>query len=162
MATGEHATPSRAGAPDLRRGAVVTASGRVSAAVELAETHPYTPFSVVERARLDDALAMAGRETGLRFSIYLGDLGEDAHITVEKLHAWLGTAAPTSVLVAVCPDRRLVEVATGEEAAKRLPDRGAKLAVMTMIASFKDGDLVGGLLDGLRMLSDQTQREPSG
>jgi hypothetical protein len=46
-------------------------------------------------------------------------------------------------------------VVTGAEARVRLPDRGAKLAVMSMVASFKEGDLLGGLLSGLRMLGDQ-------
>ena len=44
---------------------------------------------------------------------------------------------------------------TGAEAKVRLPDRGAKLALMSMVASFKEGDLFGGLLSGLRMLADQ-------
>jgi hypothetical protein len=44
---------------------------------------------------------------------------------------------------------------TGPEARLRLADRGCKLAVMSMVASFKEGDLVGGLLSGLRMLSGQ-------
>jgi hypothetical protein len=46
-------------------------------------------------------------------------------------------------------------VLTGPEARVRLPDRSAKLAVMSMVASFKEGDLLGGLLSGLRMLADQ-------
>ena len=59
------------------------------------------------------------------------------------------------MLVAVSPEQRVVEVLTGPEARLRLPDRGAKLAVMSMVASFKEGDLFGGLLSGLRMLADQ-------
>ena len=51
--------------------------------------------------------------------------------------------------------QRLVEVITGPEARVRLLDRGAKLAVMSMVASFREGDLLGGLLSGLRMLADQ-------
>jgi hypothetical protein len=42
----------------------------------------------------------------------------------------------------------------------RLPDRGAKLAVMSMVGSFREGDLVGGLLSGLRMLADQAGEPP--
>ena len=57
--------------------------------------------------------------------------------------------------MAVSPEQRVVEVVTGGEARVRLPDRGAKLAVMSMVASFKEGDLLGGLLSGLRMLGDQ-------
>jgi uncharacterized membrane protein YgcG len=60
-----------------------------------------------------------------------------------------------AVLVAVSPEQRVVEVVTGPEARVRLPDRGAKLAVMSMVASFKEGDLLGGLLSGLQMLAEQ-------
>ena len=60
-----------------------------------------------------------------------------------------------AVLVAVSPEQRLLEIVTGSEAKVRLPDRGAKLALMSMVASFKEGDLFAGLLSGLRMLADQ-------
>jgi hypothetical protein len=65
------------------------------------------------------------------------------------------------VLIAVSPGARVVEVVTGPYAAQRLPDRGAKLAVMSMVASFKEGDLIGGLVSGLRMLTDQAGPRPT-
>jgi hypothetical protein len=152
---------SELGVPeDLPLGSVVTASGRVSAAIELdseldkAEPDAL-PFSAVQLTRLDEALTLVSRHTELRFSIYLGDLGEDSHAGAQKLHDQLGAAGADSVLVAVDPQRRNVDIVTGPEARLRLADRGCKLAVMSMVASFKEGDLVGGLLSGLRMLSDQ-------
>jgi len=66
-----------------------------------------------------------------------------------------GPAGADSVLIAVDPQRRNVDIVTGPAARARLADRGCKLAVMSMVASFKEGDLLGGLLSGLRMLSDQ-------
>ena len=74
--------------------------------------------------------------------------------TAQRLHAGV-EGSDEAVLVAVSPEQRVVEVVTGSEARVRLPDRGAKLAVMSMVASFKEGDLLGGLLSGLRMLGDQ-------
>jgi hypothetical protein len=143
------------GGEDLPVGAVVTASGRISAAEVHREPsrtdHPFTP---VQLTRLDEALTMASRETGLRFSVYLGDLGDQPAARVAELHGELEGAAE-AVLVAASPGQRVVEVVTGPEARLRLPDRGAKLAVMSMVASFKEGDLLGGLLSGLRMLADQ-------
>jgi Domain of unknown function (DUF5130) len=140
---------------DLPVGAVVTASGRVSAAEVYTEPDPNDhPFTPVQLTRLDEALTMASRETGLRFSVYLGDLGADATARAAELHGELeGTTE--AVLVAVSPEQRVVEVVTGPEARLRLPDRGAKLAVMSMVTSFKESDLLGGLLSGLRMLADQ-------
>jgi hypothetical protein len=156
VATGEHgseiATVDRG---DLPVGAVVTASGRVSVAEEYQDPDPSDhPFTGVQLSRLDEALTMAGRETGLRFSVYVGDLGADASARAAELHSELEGAAE-AVLVAVSPGQRVVEVITGPEARLRLPDRGAKLAVMSMVASFKESDLLGGLLSGLRMLADQ-------
>jgi len=157
VAAGEHghgavAEPDQ---QDLPIGAVVTPSGRVSAAAELGDVtgddHPFTP---VQLTRLDEALTLATRDTGLRFSLFLGDLGQNPPSRVAELHDGLPDPHE-AVLVAVSPEQRVVEVLTGPDARLRLPDRGAKLAVMSMMASFKEGDLFGGLLSGLRMLADQ-------
>jgi uncharacterized membrane protein YgcG len=104
--------------------------------------------------RLDEALTLASRDSGLRFSVYLGELGPRPTERAQRLHADL-EGSDEAVLVAVSPEQRVVEVVTGAEARVRLPDRGAKLAVMSMVASFKEGDLLAGLLSGLRMLGDQ-------
>jgi hypothetical protein len=49
----------------------------------------------------------------------------------------------------------VVEVVTGAGASRRVPDRACALAVLSMTGSFAAGDLVGGLINGLRQLSDQ-------
>jgi hypothetical protein len=136
-------------------GSVVTASGRISTA-EVHEEPDLSvlPFNPVQLSRLDEALTLASRDSGLRFSVYLGDLGAKPTDTAQQRHAEL-PGSDEAVLVAVSPEQRVVEVVTGPEARVRLPDRGAKLAVMSMVASFKEGDLLGGLLSGLRMLGDQ-------
>ncbi len=166
MATGSHrgelAVPSSVvpSSEDLPTGSVVTSSGRVSAAEMYVEPsrsdHPFTP---VQLARLDEALTFTSRDTGLRFSVYLGDLGDDPTARAAELHGRLEGAAE-AVLVAVSPEQRIVEVLTGAEARVRLPDRGAKLAVMSMVASFRESELLGGLLAGLRMLADQAGGKP--
>jgi hypothetical protein len=173
MATGElahqdHGDPStdgHGGQPHgrddqpLPRGAFRTPSGRVSAARDVgAEAGPGAPFSSAQLTRLDEALTLASRHTRLRFSVYLGDLGEDSRAGADKLMDQLGEQAVDSVLVAVDPQHRTVDIITGPEAHVRLADRGCKLAVMSMLASFKEGDLFGGLLSGVRMLSDQAGR----
>jgi hypothetical protein len=141
--------------PEHGYGAVVTASGRVSVAREHRTEPPEVPFSHVQLARLDEALTLSARTTGLGFSVYLGDLGEDTRATAESMHADSGEHAPAAVLVAVSPAQRRVEIVTGAESTRRLPDRACNLAVMSMVASFKEGDLIGGLVSGLRMLCDQ-------
>ncbi len=141
--------------PEHGHSAVVTASGRISVAQEHRPGAPELPFSSVQLARLDEALTLSARSTGLGFSVYIGDLGEDTRATAEGLHASSGENAATAVLIAVSPTQRRVEVVTGADSARRLPDRACNLAVMSMVASFKEGDLIGGLVSGLRMLSDQ-------
>jgi hypothetical protein len=145
---------------DLPLGAVVTASGRVSAAeVHQEPSRSDQPFTPVQLSRLDEALTLASRETGLRFSVYLGDLGANPTARVAELHDQL-EGSNDAVLVAVSPGQRVVEVLSGAGARMRLPDRGAKLAVMSMLASFRESDLLGGLLSGLRMLADQAGGRP--
>ena len=143
------------GNEDLPLGSVVTSSGRISTAEVFAEPDlSGLPFTPVQLSRLDEALTLASRDSGLRFSVYLGDHGAKPTDTAQRLQAQM-EGSDESVLVAVSPEQRVVEVVTGSEARVRLPDRGAKLAVMSMVASFKEGDLLGGLLSGLRMLADQ-------
>jgi hypothetical protein len=136
-------------------GVGITPTGRRSVAKMYEPATPSSPFSVQQLARLDEALTLASRETGIDFSVYLGELGSDTRGEAERLHASIGETASRSVLLAVSPGERVVEVVTGAEAFQRLSDRAAKLAVMSMVASFKEGDLVGGLISGLRMLADQ-------
>jgi hypothetical protein len=117
-------------------------------------------FSWHELARLDEALTMSSRETGLRFTLYIGDLGKRTRIRAEELFASSGGDVVHSVLLAVSPGQRVVEVVTGSGAARRLPDRACALAVLSMTNSFSSGDLVGGIVNGLRQLSDQAGHPP--
>ena len=112
-------------------------------------------FSFKELARLDEALTMASRETGLRFTLYVGELRTPTRAHAEELHARSGAHPVDAVLIAVSPGQRVVEVVTGSAAARRLPDRACALAVLSMTSAFSAGDLVGGIVNGLRQLSDQ-------
>ena len=47
-------------------------------------------FTWQELARLDEALTMASRETGLRFTLYIGDLGKRTRIRAEELFGQSG------------------------------------------------------------------------
>src|SRR5918998_1514524 len=67
-------------------------------------------FTWQELARLDEALTMSSRETGLRFTLYIGDLGKRTRVTAEELHGRSGTNPTDSVLIAVSPGQKVVEV----------------------------------------------------
>jgi hypothetical protein len=149
---------------DLPYGSGLMPSGRVSVAKEVKPEPSGLPFDHAELSQLDEALTLSSRESGLDFSIYLGDLtsaeDSDPRQAAEGLHASAPDPA-NAVLIAVSPGQRAVEVVTGEESSKRLPDRSCKLAVMSMVASFKEDDLAGGLISALRMLTDQAGRPPA-
>ena len=113
------------------------------------------PFANSDLDRLAEALTMSSWETGINFSAYIGDLGNDRRATISKLHGSFGEQAAETCMVAVSPDQRAVEVATGSDVAKRLSDRSCNLAILSMTTSFIGGDLIGGIVGGLRMLSDQ-------
>jgi Domain of unknown function (DUF5130) len=115
-------------------------------------------FSWQELARLDEALTMSSRETGLRFTLYIGDLGKRTRTRAEELHATSGADPSHAVLLALSPGQRVIEVVTGADAARRLPDRACALAVLSMTTAFAGGDLVGGIVNGLRQMSDQAGR----
>jgi hypothetical protein len=125
-----------------------------TAASRTEEEHDHL-FSYHELARLDEALTMSSRETGLRFTLYIGDLGRQTRLRAEELHALSGGNLSESVLLAVSPGQKVVEVVTGAAAGRRMPDRACALAVLSMTTTFANGDLIGGIVGGLRQMSDQ-------
>jgi uncharacterized protein DUF5130 len=115
------------------------------------------PFTTRQLLRLDEALRLADSSTGLTFSVYVGDLEEPTRGYAEKLHSQL-VAPATSVLIAVSPNQRVLEIVTGPDARRRLPDRTSKLAALSMAAAFGGGDLAGGIISGLAQLADHAGR----
>jgi hypothetical protein len=112
------------------------------------------PFNPVQLSRIDEALTLASRETGLVFSIYVGELPGNARTTAEQLFDKLATEQEAPVLLAVSPGQRKLEIVTGGESARRIPNRISGLAALAMRASFTNGDLTGGIVNGLRQLAD--------
>jgi hypothetical protein len=54
----------------------------------------------------------------------------------------------------------VVEIVTGEESARRISDRSARLAALSTIAAASEGDLIGALVNGVRTLADQAGTLP--
>ena len=109
------------------------------------------PFNARQLSRLDEALTLSSRETGLTFSVYVGAFKPPTRAHAEALFEKLSDEA---VLVAVSPGQRTLHIVTGPGSAKRLPNRSCALAALAMRASFSNGDLTGGIVTGLRMLAD--------
>jgi hypothetical protein len=109
---------------------------------------------------LDLVIAEAEHSTGLRFAAFLGELGADTRAAAEGILAELGADAPYAVLVAISPGQRVVEVVTGTEASLRVSDRGARLAVLSVVAACEAGELPRALENGIRVLADQAGAIP--
>ncbi|WP_020107222.1 DUF5130 family protein [Nocardia sp. 348MFTsu5.1] len=136
----------------LPMGSALTISGRISAARFPTDVPTTPPFKTDELVALDEALADATDETGIRFSVFIGDLGVDA---VAGAAAILPNAPEPehAALIAVSPNTKDVVVVSGKEVAARLNDRVAQLGVTAAIAGIRSGDLVDGLISAIRVIA---------
>lgn len=112
------------------------------------------PFTNQQYADIEHVIKVANAETGLRFSVYVGDVDGDMRDAAETMHSKFGADAPETVLLVTSPGDRFLEIVTGDEAARRLSDRACALAALSMSASFTGGDLAGGIVTGVRMLAE--------
>jgi hypothetical protein len=111
-----------------------------------------------ERRRIERAVEVAERLSGLTFSVYLGPSEEDARPYAERLHGAL-PSPESSVLVFCDPEFRVLEIVTGSEVRRVLDDFDCRLAAASMQTSFQAGDIVGGLVNGVQQLG-QSARHP--
>jgi len=115
------------------------------------------PFTTRQLLRIDEALRVADKSTKLVFTVYVGGLDDPVREHAQRLHLELADPAH-AVLIALSPNQRVLEVVTGAEARKRIPDRDAKLAALSMVAAFVGGDLAGGVVSGLDQLATRAGR----
>ncbi len=115
-------------------------------------------FTQRQADHVREAIAAARAETGLWFSVYIGPAEGDVREHAMRLHAALGDAAAEAVLVLIEPAARRVEIVTGATASRRLDDRAAALASLSMATSFAGGDLAGGVINGVRMMAQAAAR----
>ena len=80
-----------------------------------------------------------------------GPLREQAERALARLLD--GQAVPAFVLL-IDPGARQLEIVTSGPARRRLTDQQCGLAALSMTTSFGVGDLVGGIVNGIRMLAD--------
>lgn len=113
-------------------------------------------FSSAERASLDDAIRRAEQLCRAEFSVYVGRADGDPHAFATSLHNTL-VLPERSVLVMVDPVGHAVEVVVGGFVRRTLTDASVELAVATMTASFREGDLVGGLRRGIQHLAEHAK-----
>jgi len=137
---------------NLPYGYAVTNSGRISGVTEPGDLSVHYPFSVKDLVVLDDALKYGSRGSKARFAVYLGDLGEDTAATARDILAKVPTP-DNAVLLAVSPNQKAIEVVYGAEVKGRGIEEAAPLGVSAAAASFKEGNLIDGLISAVRVLS---------
>ena len=115
-----------------------------------------------QQERIEQVVESARRENGLDVSVLVGDLELDDvsqfRAAGERLHAALASRSRTAVLIVVAPGQRRVEVVTGPEVRRRVPDRVSALAVLAMTSAFRGGDLTAGIVDAVRQIADSAGR----
>ncbi len=114
-----------------------------------------TAFSNSQLADLEKALMRAGSQTGAHFCAYVGKLPgkRDSALAVHRELE----RPDTSVLVAVDPEARSVEVVTGAALRDHLDDQSCRLACLTMTSRFTIGDIAAGIRDGIIVLADHAR-----
>ncbi|MBD8505698.1 DUF5130 family protein [Hoyosella sp. G463] len=152
---GEIVVPSALPVEDLPMGSGQTPSGRISAVRFLDEPVDKLPFDRDHRIRLDEALIRATRDTGIKFTIYLGDLGAESNDKAFELLDSLDDAAH-SALIAVAPGERRIEVVSGSAVAHRVTDRICQLGITAALPLLREGDLLDGLVAAVKVMSAAT------
>lgn len=153
MAIGDQAVFVPVEQETLPLGFVVTTSGRVSGV-----RHPgdepvdKSPFSQEQRVRMDHALTEATRRTGILWTIYIGKLSATPAAAAREMLSLVSDPART-VLIAVSPNEKQIEVLGGDAIGNRFNDRVAQLGVSAALASFKQNDLIDGLVSAVRVMS---------
>jgi hypothetical protein len=113
-------------------------------------------FSQRQRDDILRAIRYAESEGDLDVSVYVGQLEEPPRPRAERLHAALDAPGST-VLVAVDPSARRLEIVMGEDLRGRLDDRACGLAALAMTTAFAAGDLSGGIVNGIRSMAEHAR-----
>ena len=109
-----------------------------------------------DRYEIDKAIRAAEQCSRYEFSVFVGRSQGESRAFAGRLHA-ASVAPDRSILVAVDPVGRTIEVVTGTEVRRTLSDSEVELAILQMRSSFAEGDLVDGLVRGINQLADHAR-----
>jgi Domain of unknown function (DUF5130) len=149
VASGELATIKPG---ELPLGWVVTSSGRLSGVTQPGDVSVDYPFPTMDLVTLDDALTYGTRASKARLAVYIGDLGDDTAARARQILAQV-PSANDAVLLAVSPSQHVIEVVYGAGVKGRGAESAAPLGVAAAASSFKEGNLIDGLVSAVRVMS---------
>lgn len=110
------------------------------------------PFTTAQISNLASTVRSAEQVAKVQFETFVGRLPE-ARQTALALHSQL-TQPEDSVLVAVDPHSRGLEIVVGTKAKLSIDDRTCQLAALAMTSRFVVGDLINGLREGIAVMAD--------
>lgn len=116
-------------------------------------------FSTRQEQDIQKSIVAAEKQTGLKFSVYVGSVEADLHAQAVRLHRELENA-PRTVLIVVDPRRNQLEIVTGADAKRSIDDRSASLAAASMASTFAVGDLAAGIVNGIQSLAEHAPKAP--
>jgi alkanesulfonate monooxygenase SsuD/methylene tetrahydromethanopterin reductase-like flavin-dependent oxidoreductase (luciferase family) len=102
----------------------------------------------LDLARVAESRRHAEAVSGLHFSVWVGDSGEDARAHAERLHSALSDP-DRSVYLACNVGQKTLEIVTGTAARQTLTDDECKLATQSMREVLAHGDVSEALVRGL-------------
>jgi len=109
-----------------------------------------------QRQAIEEIVTSAGRQCGLIFKVYVGQLSAGRSSAESMLHG-SSADADSTVLTAIDPTSRALEIVTGAHAATAIDDRTCALAALAMTSSFQAGELVGGIRNGINLMAQHAQ-----
>lgn len=113
------------------------------------------PITDAQRKELQGVLERARTISGFAFALYVGPMPGGRASALDR-HSALRDPAST-VLVALSPLERVLEIVTGENVAVDLDDRACQLAALSMTTALAAGQLVAGVREGIVMLAEHAR-----
>jgi hypothetical protein len=113
------------------------------------------PITDAQRKELQGILERARTISGFAFALYVGPLPAGRSSALDR-HSALRDPAST-VMVAVSPVERVLEIVTGENVAVDLDERACQLAALSMTTALAAGELVAGVREGIVMLAEHAR-----
>lgn len=130
----------------------------VSTALDPEEPLTHLPFDIDQRVAVDDALVRATRDTGVQFSVRIGDLGADALAGAKQVFPHV-PEAQRGVLIAISPNERKVVVVSGsgvERATEPVLQLGVSAATSVLSQAkgkAQDSALVDAAIAAIRVIA---------
>lgn len=155
MVTGKHIISKKSTTiePALQYGMAITSSGRISATRTASYVPDTPPFAPEKLIALDEALTQGTRQGRARFSVFIGNLGNNPAETVSGVLEKC-PEPKRAILIAVDPNQQEIFVVYGSEIAHRVTEPVAKLGINAVKTGVKKDDLLDGIINAIEVIAN--------